>query len=95
MDGRSPLVGRQIRKEVADRMMKKLFLLMLCLALLVRCGPATPTTPVIDGDFVLIYNSAYYTMYRFIDKEMGVACWVYDGLKEGGISCIPLAQTGG
>ncbi len=29
-------------------------------------------------------------VHRFIDTEYNVVCWVTNGLREGGISCIPL-----
>lgn len=78
--------------------MKTLLLFMLCLVLLVGCGggPDVSTSPVIvDEDFVNLYASGGHYIYRFVDKQMGVVCWVYNGFEKGGISCVPLDQTGG
>jgi hypothetical protein len=33
------------------------------------------------------------TVYRIVDEEAGVACWVFVGYHKGGISCLPLNET--
>lgn len=70
-----------------------LFTLCVCVALLVWSGPRTGM-PVTNDDFILIYDDGLHDVYRFVDRQMGVVCWVYDGFKAGGISCIPLAHIG-
>lgn len=33
-----------------------------------------------------------YNVYRMIDKEAGVACWVWNNYHGGGISCISFEE---
>lgn len=32
-------------------------------------------------------------MYRFIDSEMNVICWVYVAFRRAGLSCLPMSEV--
>lgn len=32
-------------------------------------------------------------IYRIVDYEAWVVCWVYENMNTGGISCLPISET--
>ena len=76
-------MNKQIRNTLA---------LVLLALLLATCGPATPPEGETDpASGVRIGGSV--RVYRVIDTEAQVACWVYSGIDKGGIDCLPLSDT--
>ncbi len=68
--------------------MKLRWLLILAL-LVVGCG-----APRTDGDLpVRGYIRIGNGVYRFIDDEAGVVCWIFKGSQRAGLSCLPLGHT--
>ena len=87
------LLGGACHKEYQ---MKKVLVSILMLIFLVGCAtpPPTPrpsTTPQDVG--TVIYSNSWDTILRIVDSEAGVVCWVYNGYREGGISCLLLEST--
>lgn len=90
--------------------MKKIMNIMWCLLVILLVGcveTSEPNTKVVEedkGDKVeevlvgIIESDNNGEIYRFIDDEYKVVCWVYtDWISTGGaagISCIPINQTG-
>lgn len=64
---------------------------LLLLLTLAGCAPAN-VAPRASEDKTLLETLATGIVdngvYRFEDPKHGVTCWVYDGLKAGGISCV-------
>lgn len=60
-----------------------LIVAVLVLLGLVSCAPGRATAA----------SSSLVRVERHIDQEAGVACWVYIGVYQGGITCLPLEQT--
>lgn len=70
--------------------MKKVTLLLLIVVLLAACGP-TPEDyqqPELGAGCTEI-GRPYYTLWRCIDKEAGVVCWVTGE----SVSCLLLEET--
>lgn len=68
--------------------------LFIALGLLasVACQPAQVSpTPAPTALFMTpVAGSEIGTgIYRWHDDELGVMCWIYNGVMEGGVSCIP------
>ena len=72
--------------------MKKLVLLVLVLSvLLVACAPYQLKLQDTVKPYTIVNNN----VVRIVDEQAGVVCWIYSHQKfrEGGISCLPLADT--
>ena len=70
---------------------KKILLLILLLAL-IGCSPKV-IEPESDG-YTTLYHTNFSGLYRFIDEDAGVACWVWLGVSgAAGLDCLPLEQT--
>jgi len=67
--------------------------LWFCVALLVVCASlaiiTTGCEPARTNDDITYLDEAP-GIRRFIDKEAGVVCWLYQGY---GISCLPISVT--
>lgn len=62
-----------------------IFLILVTISALVYAAAVQfGTTIMIDG-----YGPYKFGVYRIEDDERGAACWVFNGLFFGGISCIP------
>jgi hypothetical protein len=72
----------------------KLHLLLLVLVLVVVAG-CTPRKGEREDLPRGIQISANPNVYRMVDEEAGIACWVYSHrrVSEAGISCLPLSET--
>lgn len=81
------------RSGVAERKQRMKKLILISLLVLMSCGPMRPEPPseAVDNPLkpVVFYNS--YGAYRFVDREAGVVCWVWN--VTGGISCLPIDAT--
>jgi hypothetical protein len=63
-------------------------MLLVSVLFLAQCS-AQPTPEEKTGT---IHSESSEEVYRVIDDEAGVVCWVFDG-SSGGISCLPLDQV--
>ena len=83
--------------------MKRLYFVLCITLLLVACGPAVPSEEQMkahaDGLAIVhfgdvgVYNGNVGAVYRVIDRDAKVVCWIFAAYKKGGISCLPLEQT--
>ena len=62
-------------------------------ALLLALAGCTQAGEPVGKSERLNISSIGYGVFRFIDHEAGVVCWVYKGSEKGGISCLPLGET--
>lgn len=64
------------------------------LALLAGCreAPEPDTTHNAAGDVAVLPDAVWANVSRVTDKELGVVCYVSDGYKSGGISCIRIPE---
>jgi len=69
--------------------MKRIALVLVLVALLVGCE-TDPEWKNPDNQERL---SSVGTVYRYIDAEAGVVCWIVDGGYNGGMSCLPIGET--
>ena len=73
--------------------------LLLILAVLVVTGGCAPMRPVrqeeIGGeDLILVYGGqGFNDIFRFVDRDARVVCWLWRGELKGGIYCLPLSET--
>ena len=58
--------------------------------LIASCGQMPSNNELYGGSRVPISPG----ITRFIDEEAAVVCWVFAEPYKGGLSCIPLVQTG-
>lgn len=63
--------------------------LILLVLVLVGCAPRQTIYADMVDDIPTNFPNG---VSRFVDKEAGVVCWVYEDDYSGGISCIPLPQ---
>lgn len=69
--------------------MKKLLLIITTALLLAGCAPKS----TVDYEFERVQIAPY--TYRIVDSYWNVVCYEYNGpQREGGISYVPLSQTG-
>lgn len=72
--------------------MNKVILALTLLAILTACGPDPNIVKTTSGESGREYIGS--SVYRLVDTEARVVCWVYDPPSYGGgISCLPLADT--
>lgn len=70
-----------------DKLILKIFLTILVFTLLfVSCVPSE------NGSNSNIIEGAT-NLYREIDEDAGVVCWIYSGYQSGGIDCMPISET--
>jgi hypothetical protein len=71
---------------------KMKLVLMLSLVLLAGCtaAPAASVSGIASGDVYQLPSAGGTTVHRVHDREKGVLCYVSDGYKSGGISCIEI-----
>ena len=70
----------------------KFYALTALVLLLATCAPETSLEGEPDpSDGVRIGKNVW--VYRVVDAEAQVACWVYSGIDKGGIDCLPLSET--
>ena len=53
--------------------------------------------PIADGvELTKLYSTdlGLSGVYRFVDREAEVICWIFISSYKGGISCLPLDETG-
>ena len=71
-------------------------IIVLAILLLCSCAPlkAYQNDVVIDkGIPTQGFEKINNWLYRAIDKEAGVVCWVYAYSERGGIDCMPTSDT--
>lgn len=74
-------------------------LLILLVLMVLLAGCVTDNTPratnirTNNNSIVVVYEDNNGMVYRFIDAEAGVACWVLDIYQGGGLSCLPLSAV--
>ena len=75
--------------------MNKVLILLALVILLTGCAPAVYVAPdSIPLTELPVGNASFNnSVFRFIDKEAGVICWIYSDGYRGGISCLPLSDT--
>ena len=66
-----------------------MFLVVVLVVVLMLVGCAASGAPT-DR---LSSNGYGDVVFKVVDDEAGVVCWVYDGIKQGGIDCMPLSET--
>ena len=59
------------------------------LLLLVACAPAVPEEETAH-DLTKVAQGSLKTVYRIVDGDAQIACWIYVGVEQGGIDCLPL-----
>ena len=64
----------------------KRVLILLLLVLVVSCNREVTPTPTQGG---YIGNN----IYRYVDTEARVVCWVFSSVEKGGIFCMPIGET--
>lgn len=73
--------------------MKKVAVTLLLLAL-AGCGPL-----VDDGqqrpDCTQVTSGSLSGVYRCVDEDAQVVCWVWTGYNQGGIDCMPFSEVRG
>ena len=69
--------------------MKILFLSIVVMSFLSACGPSIPKS---GGSPIEATHVNDYTI-RFVDREAGVLCYVYDTSGRPSLSCVPLKDT--
>jgi hypothetical protein len=73
----------------------RLLVLILVTILLVSCVPNGNITEIniagkdVNTSFTKIGNSPNYGLFRVEDKEKDITCWLYIGVKNSSISCMP------
>ena len=69
--------------------MKRL-IVIAAMAVLAGCSkaPAATVTRQVSGEVVRLPDAYSSSVYRVEDPERGVTCYVSDGYKFGGISCV-------
>jgi hypothetical protein len=65
-----------------SRLVSAIFVLLIA-----GCVPATSPDSTLGKSIPVGSKS---NVYRYIDTEAGVACWLYTG---GGIDCMPMSDT--
>jgi len=68
-------------------------LMVFLLVMMAGCAPAARPQPEVNIESVVISGNIRLGVNRIVDKEAGVACWVYRGIEKGAISCLPISQT--
>lgn len=63
--------------------MSKLIFAVILSILLSSCAPSQ----TFDGTEVT------RNIFRYVDDEAGVVCWIYGGYQKGGIDCMPIGET--
>uniref|UniRef100_A0A6M3XTR6 Uncharacterized protein n=1 Tax=viral metagenome TaxID=1070528 RepID=A0A6M3XTR6_9ZZZZ len=63
-------------------------------SLLLGCAAPPIAENLNLGEHELVARPSLTTsIIRTIDAEAGVVCWVYIGIEQGGICCLPLSET--
>lgn len=78
-----------------------LIMALWMLAVLVGCGATAKAVPADDMLHTVTYLGSVTVkgaccpthIYRFVDTDAGVMCWLSSDYDSGGISCIPLAKV--
>lgn len=66
----------------------------LALAVTKCAPPADPATaPVVPGINRKVFDSGFGGVWRDVDHEARVVCWVYASGYKGGIFCLPCADV--
>lgn len=77
--------------------MRKILIVAILLALF-GCAAPTPEEREAEaaktGWVMVTQAQGLAFVYRIVDEEAGVVCWVFTGPNKGGISCLPLGETG-
>lgn len=81
--------------------MNKFLVLVIVLLVVTGCGqpplvvePVTPQAPALPPGMTQLVESAWDgDVFRFVDEEAEVVCYLYDVYRGGGIDCLPLSQT--
>ena len=71
---------------------RKVLIVTMLLALFGCAGPEAETGA--EQTIVTGSSGGLFTVSRIIDEEAKVVCWVFTGYYKGGISCLPLNETG-
>jgi len=78
-------------------MKRFLLLLVVVTILLIGCAPVAsmPTDDSVSAQEIPAGNGGLggNNVFRYIDEEAGVVCWIYSDGYRGGISCLPLVET--
>lgn len=45
------------------------------------------------GERVVVMDDGLRWVYRTVDEDAGVVCWVFSGPSKGGIDCMSLSET--
>lgn len=78
--------------------MKGFILLIIVAVLLLGCDSSVPLIPPTPAPAPYISMQQLtgglrsYGVYRLVDEEFGVVCWVTNGVKAAGIDCIALSE---
>lgn len=79
-------------------MRRWMMVLGLALALAACTGAAPATAPAAaqeePGNTVTAVSTGIdQVVFRVVDDDAGVVCWLYSGISKGGISCLPKSST--
>lgn len=75
----------------------RLLLLLAVLVVVGGCLPPMPEKAKIDrgriSDLTHLGSVGWPDVYRFIDRDADVVCWMSTESRGSGISCLPLSAT--
>lgn len=71
----------------------KCLVIAILLFMLTGCAAPSGDAPRDDTGFRQIGGSALSGVYRTVDEQAGVACWVFSSVEKGGIACMPISET--
>jgi hypothetical protein len=69
-----------------ENMKRFLIILVLSVLFLTSCAPEYQQN-------ISKQTNLQDSVYRFVDNEANVVCWVYHYGYKGGISCLPISET--
>ena len=67
----------------------KFVIILLAVLFLFGCAPVYPESSEISG----ANPNGTYGVTRYIDKDAGVVCWIYQGYYKAGMDCMLISET--
>lgn len=70
--------------------MKRIILIVGVVLVLGGCGEQVRANGTSENNIVIISEYGTYELWRVVDKEAGVVCWIRPST---GLDCLPLSET--